>query len=146
MKNLSRLPFKDESDPIFSLPDSTEVTEWDSLLWQGWHSFTGGNQPGWMRQSILHSWQRSRALNIDPETFSYISPSPDELAAILEQNAEMIQVARSIMENLLAYNPDGHINLTDADGVTLYYCGADLTPVGSILREGYWAPTVPRAA
>ncbi|MDN8543913.1 sigma-54-dependent Fis family transcriptional regulator [Erwinia sp. ACCC 02193] len=135
MKNLSRLPFKDESDPIFSLPDSTEVTEWDSLLWQGWHSFTGGKQPGWMRQSILHSWQRSRALNIDPETFSYISPSPDELAAILEQNAEMIQVARSIMENLLAYNPDGHINLTDADGVTLYYCGADLTPVGSILRE-----------
>ncbi|WP_312043636.1 sigma 54-interacting transcriptional regulator [Erwinia sp.] len=135
MKNLNRLPFKDESDPIFRLPDSTEVMESDSLLWQGWHAFTAGQWPGWVRPTILQSWQRSQALNIDPGTFSYISPSPQELATILEQNAEMIQVARSIMENLLAYNPDGHINLTDAEGVTLYYCGADLTPVGSILRE-----------
>lgn len=39
------------------------------------------------------------------------------------------------MRNLLAYNPDGHINLTDANGVTLHYCGQDLTPIGSILCE-----------
>ena len=135
MRVIERLPFKDESDPIFSLPDGAEVGEWDSLLWQGWHSFERGEQPGWMRRSILQSWQRSRQRAIDPHTFAYRSPPADELAAILEQNAELIQVARKVMENLLAYNPDGHINLTDAQGVTLHYCGADLTPVGSILRE-----------
>jgi len=135
MRVIERLPFKDESDPIFSLPDGGEVAEWDALLWQGWHSFTRGEQPHWMRRSILQSWQRAQRRAIDPATFSYSSPPDEELAAILEQNAELILVARKVMENLLAYNPDGHINLTDAQGVTLHYCGADLTPVGSILRE-----------
>lgn len=135
MKIRERLPFKDESDPIFSLPDSAEVDEWESLLFQGWCSFKNGEQPGWIRKSILQSWQRSQQQNIDPDTFNYIAPSPDVLNAILEHNAELIAVARNIMQNLLAYNPDGHINLTDAQGVTLHYCGADLTPVGSILRE-----------
>ncbi|NWA59527.1 sigma 54-interacting transcriptional regulator [Pantoea sp. B9002] len=135
MRASERLPFKDESDPIFSLPDSAEVGEWDTLLWQGWHSFERGEQPGWMRHSILQSWQRSQQRAIDPATFAYVSPPAAELAAILEHNAELILAARSIMENLLAYNPDGHINLTDAQGVTLHFCGADLTPVGSILRE-----------
>ncbi|WP_017346741.1 sigma-54-dependent Fis family transcriptional regulator [Pantoea sp. A4] len=135
MQTQIRLPVKDESDPIFSLPDSAEAAEWHSLLWQGWQSFQRGEHPGWMRQSILHSWQRSQQRQIDPAHFSYISPPAEELAAILEYNAELVLVARSIMENLLAYNPDGHINLTDAQGVTLHYCGADLTPVGSILRE-----------
>jgi len=135
MRVIERLPFKDESDPIFSLPDGGEVAEWDALLWQGWHSFTRGEQPHWMRRSILQSWQRSQQRAIDPATFVYCSPPDEELTAILEQNAELILVARKVMENLLAYNPDGHINLTDAQGVTLHYCGADLTSVGSILRE-----------
>ena len=39
------------------------------------------------------------------------------------------------MHGLLAYNPRGHINLTDADGTTLYFCGLDITPVGSRLLE-----------
>lgn len=135
MHVIERLPFKDESDPIFSLPDGGEVAEWDALLWQGWHNFLRGEEPHWMRRSILQSWQRSQRRAIDPATFAYCSPPDEELTSILEQNAELILVARKVMENLLAYNPDGHINLTDAQGVTLHYCGADLTPVGSILRE-----------
>lgn len=130
-----RPPLKEESDAIFSLPEGAEVASWDDLLWQGWHSFIRGEQPKSIRRSILQSWQRSKQHDIDPNTFVYISPSASELAAILEYSAELILVARSIMENLLAYNPEGHINLTDAQGVTLHYCGADLTPVGSILRE-----------
>lgn len=39
------------------------------------------------------------------------------------------------MANLLRYNPDGHLNLADAEGVTLAACGADLTPLGSRLLE-----------
>ena len=136
MRSLSdRLPIKDESDPIFSLPGGAEVGEWDNLLWQGWHSFQRGEQPGWMRRSILQSWQRSQQRGTDPKDFTYIAPPAEELAAILEHNAELILVARRIMEHLLAYNPEGHSNLTDAQGVTLHFCGADMTPVGSILRE-----------
>ena len=135
MYAIERLPFKDESDPIFSLPTNTEFAHWDNLLWQGWHSFERGEKPAWIRPGILQSWQRSQMRNIDLSSFNYVAPPPDELASILEHNAALIRVAQSIMENLLAYNPDGHINLTDAQGVTLHYCGADLTPVGSILRE-----------
>jgi len=126
---------RDESDAIFSLPDRAEADNLDALLWQSWQDFEQGKQPPALRRSILQSWQRSRQHAIDPRGFSYIAPSASELAAILEHNAELILVARSVMKNLLAYNPDGHINLTDAQGVTLHFCGADLTPVGSILRE-----------
>ncbi|MCW0939125.1 sigma 54-interacting transcriptional regulator [Pantoea agglomerans] len=132
--NQQRL-LRDESDAIFSLPDREDADSWDALLWQSWQSFTRGEQPPALRQSILHSWQRSQQYGIDPHRFIYTAPPDSELTAILENNAELILVARSIMENLLAYNPDGHINLTDAQGVTLHFCGADLTPVGSILRE-----------
>lgn len=132
--NQQRL-LRDESDAIFSLPDREDADSWDALLWQSWQSFTQGEQPPALRQSILHSWQRSQQYGIDPHRFIYIAPPASELTTILENNAELILVARSIMENLLAYNPDGHINLTDAQGVTLHFCGADLTPVGSILRE-----------
>jgi len=132
--NQQRL-LRDESDAIFSLPDREDADSWDALLWQSWQSFTQGEQPPALRQSILHSWQRSQQYGIDPHRFIYTAPPASELTAILENNAELILVARSIMENLLAYNPDGHINLTDAQGVTLHFCGADLTPVGSILRE-----------
>lgn len=132
--NQQRL-LRDESDAIFSLPDREDADSWDALLWQSWQSFTQGEQPPALRQSILHSWQRSQQYGIDPHRFIYIAPPASELTTILENNTELILVARSIMENLLAYNPDGHINLTDAQGVTLHFCGADLTPVGSILRE-----------
>ncbi|MCL9648539.1 MULTISPECIES: sigma-54-dependent Fis family transcriptional regulator [Pantoea] len=126
---------RDESDAIFSLPDRADADSWDALLWQSWQRFIQGEQPPAVRRSILQSWQRSQQRAIDPCSFIYTAPPASELNAILEHNAELILVARSIMENLLAYNPDGHINLTDAHGVTLHYCGADLTPVGSILRE-----------
>lgn len=128
-------PIKDESDPIFSLPEGAEASSWDRLFWEGWWAFTNGERPAWMRKSILQSWLRSKARGIDPDEFIYCSPHAEELSAILANNTELITVARSIMENLLAYNPDGHINLTDANGVTIHYCGADMTPVGSILRE-----------
>ncbi|MER5029628.1 sigma 54-interacting transcriptional regulator [Pantoea anthophila] len=126
---------KDESDAIFSLPERAEADSWDELLWQSWQRFIQGEQPPAVRPGILQSWQRSQQRSIDPFSFIYTAPPASELNAILEHNAELILVARSIMENLLAYNPDGHINLTDAQGVTLHFCGADLTPVGSILRE-----------
>jgi len=129
------LPNKEESDAIFSLPEGSDAARWEQLLAQGWQAFVAGEQPHWIRSSILQSWTRSRQRGIDPTRFSYNAPEPDEVTAILSHNSELIAVAHSVMQNLLAYNPDGHINLTDAQGVVLSYCGSDLTPVGSILRE-----------
>lgn len=54
---------------------------------------------------------------------------------MLATNRALIAAAAQVMGGLLAYNPRGHINLTDAQGATLYFCGLDLTPVGSLLLE-----------
>ncbi|QCA06812.1 sigma-54-dependent Fis family transcriptional regulator [Pantoea vagans] len=129
------LPNKEESDAIFSLPDGSDAAQWETQLVRGWQAFLQGEKPHWIRRSILQSWARSREHHIDPTHFCYTPTDPSELAAILSHNSELIAVAHSVMENLLAYNPDGHINLTDAQGVVLSFCGSDLTPVGSVLRE-----------
>ena len=129
------LPNKEESDAIFSLPDGSDAAQWETQLVRGWQAFIQGEKPHWIRRSILQSWARSREHHIDPTHFCYTPVAPSELAAILSHNSELIAVAHSVMENLLAYNPDGHINLTDAQGVVLSFCGSDLTPVGSVLRE-----------
>ncbi|MBK5016354.1 sigma-54-dependent Fis family transcriptional regulator [Pantoea sp. S62] len=129
------LPNKEESDAIFSLPDGSDAAQWETQLVRGWQAFIQGEKPHWIRRSILQSWARSREHHIDPTHFCYTPVAPSELAAILSHHSELIAVAHSVMENLLAYNPDGHINLTDAQGVVLSFCGSDLTPVGSVLRE-----------
>lgn len=129
------LPNKEESDAIFSLPDGNDAAQWETQLVRGWQAFIQGEKPHWIRRSILQSWARSREHHIDPTHFCYTPVAPSELAAILSHHSELIDVAHSVMENLLAYNPDGHINLTDAQGVVLSFCGSDLTPVGSVLRE-----------
>lgn len=124
-----------EYDGKMSLPEGKEASRWDSLLEQAWQDFNHGEQPEFLRPEVLRSWQSSRAAGIHPAHFAYRSPPEAKLKQILAENGELIAVAGSIMENLLAYNTDGHINLTDAQGVTLSCCGRDLTPVGSILRE-----------
>lgn len=88
-------PIKDESDPIFSLPEGVEAAEWDNLLWQGWRAFNARERPGWIRASIVSSWQRSRQRGIDPDDFVYCAPPADALAAILAANADLIAVART---------------------------------------------------
>ncbi|OLQ87851.1 sigma-54-dependent Fis family transcriptional regulator [Vibrio ponticus] len=117
------------------LPQEQEAKSTDKVIRYAWEQFIEGGQPNNVRPSILASWQRSLKNNIDPETFVYRSLPEDELATVLLDNRELISVARKFMQDLLYYNPDGHINLTDNHGTTLCYCGSDLTPVGSILHE-----------
>lgn len=139
-------PIKDESDPIFSLPEGAEAAEWDNLLWQGWRAFNAGERPGWIRASILSSWQRSRQRGIDPDDFVYCAPPADALAAILAANADLIAVARSVMENLLAYNPDGHINLTDATASPCITAAPTSRRSAASCAKRFRAPTAPLAA
>ncbi|MDC0611144.1 sigma 54-interacting transcriptional regulator [Vibrio sp.] len=117
------------------LPQANEADKLNEQLSKAWQQFLEGNQPDWIRQSVIASWRRSLERNIDPYTFVYKIVADEELSMILYKNREMIDIARSVMQDLLAYNPDGHINLADENGIALCYCGADLTPVGGVLNE-----------
>lgn len=92
-------------------------------------------QPVGVRQVIWDSWHRSVSAGLDPKDGEYRFVTPADLEATLAANRVLIAAAAEVMRGLLAYNPRGHINLTDAAGTTLYFCGLDLTPVGSRLLE-----------
>ncbi|RMQ47773.1 Transcriptional regulator containing PAS, AAA-type ATPase [Pseudomonas cichorii] len=88
-----------------------------------------------VRPVIWASWRRSIEAGIDPEDAEYRFVTPTVLAEKLSRNALLIDTAAEVMRGLLAYNPRGHINLTDPHGTTLSFCGLDITPVGSRLSE-----------
>ena len=106
-------------------------------LEQAWLACVNGctDRPAGVRQIIWDSWLRSVSAGLDPDDGQYRFVAPDVLAATLATNRVLITAAAEVMRGLLAYNPRGHINLTDAEGTTLYFCGLDLTPVGSRLLE-----------
>ncbi len=88
-----------------------------------------------VRIVIRDSWLRSRAAGIAADEFHYEFLAPEALASRLVAQRELLEIAAPIMADLLRYNPDGHLNLADAEGVTLSACGLDLTPLGSRLLE-----------
>lgn len=106
-------------------------------LEHAWQACLNGSvvRPECVRQVIWDSWQRSMDAGIDPDDGEYRFISPQDLASRRALNRPLIGAAAQVMTGLLAYNPRGHINLTDAEGVTLHYCGLDLTPIGSRLLE-----------
>jgi sigma-54 dependent transcriptional regulator, acetoin dehydrogenase operon transcriptional activator AcoR len=106
-------------------------------LEQAWQQCLSGQteRPAGVRRVIWNSWLRSVAAGLDPEDGEYQFVDPAALAATLASHRTLIAAAAEVMRGLLAYNPRGHINLTDAQGTTLYFCGLDLTPVGSRLLE-----------
>ncbi|MBV4481698.1 sigma-54 interaction domain-containing protein [Pseudomonas khavaziana] len=108
-----------------------------AALEQGWRACLSGQleRPAEVRQVIWDSWRRSVEAGIDPEDSHYRFVAAEALAATLANHRVLIAAAAQVMHGLLAYNPRGHINLTDAEGTTLYFCGLDITPVGSRLLE-----------
>lgn len=107
------------------------------VLEQGWVECLAGRveRPSGIRQVIWDSWRRSVSAGVDPDDGDYRFVTPEALTAALATHRVLIATAAQVMHGLLAYNPRGHINLTDADGTTLYFCGLDITPVGSRLLE-----------
>ncbi|MBY8972137.1 sigma 54-interacting transcriptional regulator [Pseudomonas sp. P867] len=108
-----------------------------AALEQGWRACLSGQveRPAEVRQVIWDSWRRSLEARIDPGHSHYRFVAAQTLAATLANHRVLIAAAAQVMHGLLAYNPRGHINLTDAEGTTLYFCGLDITPVGSRLLE-----------
>jgi transcriptional regulator with PAS, ATPase and Fis domain len=104
---------------------------------QAWLDCLNGrtDRPAGVRQVIWDSWLRSVNAGLEPDDGQYRFVASNVLTATLAANRALIAAAAEVMRGLLAYNPRGHINLTDAEGTTLYFCGLDLTPVGSRLLE-----------
>ncbi|KPW53730.1 sigma-54 interaction domain-containing protein [Pseudomonas syringae group genomosp. 3] len=118
--------------------DPTSLSEGPiAALENAWLACLSGctEQPVGVRQVIWDSWHRSVSAGLDPKDGEYRFITPADLEATLAANRVLIAAAAEVMRGLLAYNPRGHINLTDAAGTTLYFCGLDLTPVGSRLLE-----------
>ncbi|WP_024679235.1 sigma-54 interaction domain-containing protein [Pseudomonas syringae] len=118
--------------------DPTSLSEGPIVaLENAWLACLSGctEQPVGVRQVIWDSWHRSVSAGLDPKDGQYRFITPADLEATLAANRVLIAAAAEVMRGLLAYNPRGHINLTDAAGTTLYFCGLDLTPVGSRLLE-----------
>lgn len=117
------------------LPEANEADKHNERLSNAWQQFLENKNPDKIRDSILESWFRSVKREIDPLKSHYQYVSKEQLSSVLIKNSIMIEIANEVMKDLLAYNPAGHINLTDDNGVVLHYCGTDLTPVGAILSE-----------
>ena len=75
-----------------------------------------------VRPLILRSWKRCRLQGVKPDNISKMSLSPAALEKLLDQNADLVAVAKSIMEKL--YNPistsRSFISLSDAQGIVLH--------------------------
>ncbi|CRN03225.1 Transcriptional regulatory protein ZraR [Pseudomonas sp. 34 E 7] len=108
-----------------------------AALEEAWQACLRGQvqRPREVRQLIWDSWRRSLQAGIDPADNAYRFVAADRLTATLASHRVLIDAAAQVMQGLLAYNPRGHINLTDAEGTTLHFCGLDITPVGSRLLE-----------
>lgn len=108
-----------------------------TALDEAWRACLQGpiERPAGIRRVIWESWLRSVHAGLDPEDGEYRFVAPADLTETLAANRMLIAAAAQVMRGLLAYNPRGHINLTDAEGTTLYFCGLDLTPIGSRLLE-----------
>lgn len=135
MNHIDVKTWDEEWELIAKLNHDRGFAEYIEALGKAWKAFEQGDTPKGLRSTIHASWLRSHTEGIDAYRFEYQFCDESELRRIMAHNSLLISIARDIMRNLLAYNPDGHINLTDANGVTLHFCGQDLTPVGSILSE-----------
>lgn len=135
MNHKNEKTWDEEWELIARLNHAQKFDEYIEELGIAWKAFEQGNVPKGLRPAVYASWIRSHEEGIDAYRFEYQLCAEHELRRVMTRNSALIAIARDIMRNLLAYNPDGHINLTDANGVTMHYCGQDLTPVGSILSE-----------
>lgn len=118
------------------LQDAASAQAIEERLTAAWRACQQGDTalPA-VRMVIRDSWLRSRAAGIAADEFHYEFLDPEALASRLVAQRELLEIAAPIMADLLHYNPDGHLNLADGEGVTLSTCGLDLTPLGSCLLE-----------
>lgn len=136
MKLNSSKMIEEDLDFIKLLSSETNTKKIHTLMNEAWMLFiqNGGHHPI-VRNKIFESWKMSKAWEVDCQQQKHQFIDEDLLVDLIIKHKGLIDIAAHIMQNLLSYNPQGHINLTTANGVTLHSCGLDVTPIGSILTE-----------
>ena len=71
---------------------------------------------------ILRSWERSRAAKVDPDVKERSRINGDELKGILAENADLMDCAKDILEQMFSSMQEAvsALSLVSAQGVTLY--------------------------
>ncbi len=71
---------------------------------------------------ILRSWERSVAAHVDPDIRERPRVSDGELKAVLEENADLMDCARDILDKMFSTIQEAvsALSLVSAEGVTLY--------------------------
>ena len=101
-----------------------EHIEWNKRVLEQWERFHRQEpvDESAVRPLILRSWKRCRLQGVRPDNASKVSLSPAALEKLLDQNEDLVAVAKSIMEKL--YNPistsRSFISLSDAQGIVLH--------------------------
>ena len=82
----------------------------------------GSVDPGIVNSMILHSWERSVAAHVDPNVKERPRVSEGELKAILEENADLMNCAKNILDQMFSSIQEAvsALSLVSAEGVTLY--------------------------
>lgn len=103
------------------MPDNREFI---AAVRKEWERFQRGESvnPGVVRSIILRSWERCRAMGLDPDRMARPALTEEAMARPLEEKAELIEVAGNVMQRL--YEPistsRSFISLSDAGGVVLH--------------------------
>ena len=77
---------------------------------------------GIVSSTILRSWERSMAAHVDPGVRERPRVSEGELKAILEENADLMNCAKTILDQMFSSIQEAvsALSLVSAEGVTLY--------------------------
>lgn len=106
---------------VCSMPEDGNFV---SEMLKEWERFQRGEavDAGVVRPVILRSWERCRAMGLDPDRVARPALTADAMRELQKQKAELIEVAGSIMQRL--YEPvstsRSFITLSDANGVVLH--------------------------
>ena len=125
------------------MPDIPASREEHLALEQRHRDFKAGKQVDrdGVRDFVLDSWLRCRALGVDPFRVRCRELSPAELAAEMERHAFLLESSKSIMEQVYSLISDSHstISLATREGVILRSLPADnvVSARGRISREEY---------
>ena len=75
--------------------------EYDNYIHQMWEDFQRGEKlEGKLRPDIYESWQRCRKLQVPTSSLSYEPLPPEKLNEILLEEAELIEIARPILNRI----------------------------------------------
>lgn len=117
------------------MPHVINSSEYQTHVEEAWHHFIEEDPAydySYVRPEVLHSWARSRDAKVNPHNVvQEILPAP-KLARKIEENRDLISVAKSYMLRLYSIINDtnAYLLLCDQDCYVLDYIGENTSIIG----------------